>query len=685
MLAQQLDCRSIIAPKNQMQPHCIYTMVPVLGGQMRRCHSLFASFLGLLVLTPSRANAQLADGCTALGSALVDHSCFHATFGPFNSVQATHGSEATEDTANVDPVHTEHRVGLPAAGGTHVVTYSPERTGAWIVFSDRAVPFTVRDAEGDALTTVLEQRGDTGCDALPLARVYELEARTRYSLQIGATDAPSIVLVIEYGNDFLTPSGLDADGDGYGGQDGAVVTNCQPAAGRAPNATDCNDSDPSIHPGAAELCDEVDRNCNGSTTDEGLQCRAGTGSCVVVGTFSCKDGDEPRCSAERATATAEQCNGLDDDCDGVIDNAEGLCPEMNAPSCVRVDFEAFCGCLLDQDCGTRDSGRVCDADVRLCVDGCRVDLSGNLCPNHMRCTTTSEAPFGECAVPPEASALAHRSDGGADEDVGEAHDRGTTGGAHPVENDAPSSAGCYCELRPRELPSSWMVGSLVLGFAALRRIGRGAKGRRKSQLKHHPPGRIACAGLLLLCSSSGCGGRVSLTSRNDPSPPARAPAPTRGNIQVQADAGCEWQLGDKPAQHSCSHAINGTFEDLAASADPASAPAADTIHVTYMVAPTAGSTQSYLEYTPTRNGEHVIFTDQTATLQFLGDGGAPLVPLFAGSVAGCRALKYGVAVELVEGRTYTLSLSNVSAPPLLVFFEHLATFGEQAWAVRCSP
>ena len=44
---------------------------------------------------------------------------------------------------------------------------------------------------------------------------------------------------------------IDRDGDGYTIDDG-----------------DCNDYDPSIHPGAPEVCDGIDNNCNGAV-DEG--------------------------------------------------------------------------------------------------------------------------------------------------------------------------------------------------------------------------------------------------------------------------------------------------------------------------------------------------------------------------------------------------------------------------------
>jgi len=54
----------------------------------------------------------------------------------------------------------------------------------------------------------------------------------------------------------------DADGDGYGTPDTTVVA-CDPPAGAGADSTDCDDTQPSVHPGATEECgDGIDQDCD---------------------------------------------------------------------------------------------------------------------------------------------------------------------------------------------------------------------------------------------------------------------------------------------------------------------------------------------------------------------------------------------------------------------------------------
>ncbi len=109
---------------------------------------------------------------------------------------------------------------------------------------------------------------------------------------------------------------VDADGDGY------------------PASNDCNDLDPAVHPGALEVCNGQDDNCDGNTDED-----------VTITWYADEDGDghgageaHTGCTAPEGSATegddcddtlpsvfpgaSEVCNGQDDNCDGNAD--EGL-------------------------------------------------------------------------------------------------------------------------------------------------------------------------------------------------------------------------------------------------------------------------------------------------------------------------------------------------------------------------
>jgi hypothetical protein len=66
---------------------------------------------------------------------------------------------------------------------------------------------------------------------------------------------------------------VDADGDGFGA--GAATVSSTPIAGSVTNATDCNDSSSISYPGATEIADGLDNDCDGSV-DEGFPPTAGS-------------------------------------------------------------------------------------------------------------------------------------------------------------------------------------------------------------------------------------------------------------------------------------------------------------------------------------------------------------------------------------------------------------------------
>ena len=120
---------------------------------------------------------------------------------------------------------------------------------------------------------------------------------------------------------------LDTDGDGYGDPDISQQA-CSAPTGTSHLDTDCDDSDPSAHPGGTEVCDGVDQNCDGDI-DEGLADEwwpdlDGDGYGAGTGTEACEQpsgyvDNEDDCddTEELAwTGATEVADGVDNDCDG---------------------------------------------------------------------------------------------------------------------------------------------------------------------------------------------------------------------------------------------------------------------------------------------------------------------------------------------------------------------------------
>jgi len=125
----------------------------------------------------------------------------------------------------------------------------------------------------------------------------------------------------------------DADGDGFGNAAGPVASACTTPGGYAANSTDCDDTNASRNPGAPEVCDRVDNDCDGMVDDGVLltyyrdadgdgfgnvaaptmmACSAPPG--YVVNATDCDD-----TLMGRNPSASEVCDGVDNDCDGFAD------------------------------------------------------------------------------------------------------------------------------------------------------------------------------------------------------------------------------------------------------------------------------------------------------------------------------------------------------------------------------
>jgi len=618
-----------------------------------RARQTFARLLMLpWILAASEAGAALPEDCGNLGAALVDHSCFHSKYGPFVSVQAASAGTELSDAPNVDPVHTEYRIGL-AGEGTYV-TYSPKRRGSWSVFLGEDVPFRLFELEGSELTPILSiEDGHTGCEALPIARVFELDQdrqfSKRYLLEFGETSSREVVAVIEYVDDFLTDLGRDADGDGYGDPNDTVTTSCVPPVGYAPNSSDCDDGDPDINPGRVEECDGVDQNCNGVADDVGLSCWTGEHACRATGKWTCADGAAlATCDAVAGEGSDETCNGIDDDCDGDIDDGEGLCPDEDRPACVRHEQTASCGCQLDQDCGPPDSGRLCESLRRTCVFGCSSEPGRNGCPAGFECREAEAA--GSSCEPVEEPGAAGGAGGASSGDDGE---------LAPLDSE---SSGCSCAL-----PGRNRSGGGAALFAALA-ISLALRARRKGFL----PGRASLPGhaslwiaLLFALSSISCGGKAE--SDAEPSDEPEVPAQ------------CEPVLQDKPIKHTCSHTTNGPFVDVVASSNEATAGDVSELHRTFVVDNLGAG--SFLRYRARRDGEHVLFSDRATDLRLLDTQGESVPGEWFG-VEGCKTIASARTAAFERGRDYLFELEKAEPARFTLFIEHLGAFRDP-WIHEC--
>jgi MYXO-CTERM domain-containing protein len=129
---------------------------------------------------------------------------------------------------------------------------------------------------------------------------------------------------------------LDADGDAFGDLDAPLATCVDLPLDYADNATDCDDTDAEVNPGAVEVCnDELDDNCNGlaDDADETLDLSTRDTWCLdsdgdtfgdpAVATITCAGApadyvaDGTDCDDAEALSfpgNPEVCDGLDNDC-----------------------------------------------------------------------------------------------------------------------------------------------------------------------------------------------------------------------------------------------------------------------------------------------------------------------------------------------------------------------------------
>ncbi len=133
----------------------------------------------------------------------------------------------------------------------------------------------------------------------------------------------------------------DNDSDGYGDATSSTWSCYQPP-GLVGDDADCDDSDPSVNPGASETCTGVDDDCDGLIDDEDdsvtgrpswyedrdLDGWGDPGSprarCIQPSGFVADDSDCDDNAAAVNPAADERCDSIDNDCDGLVDDDDTL-------------------------------------------------------------------------------------------------------------------------------------------------------------------------------------------------------------------------------------------------------------------------------------------------------------------------------------------------------------------------
>lgn len=137
----------------------------------------------------------------------------------------------------------------------------------------------------------------------------------------------------------------DADGDGYGDTEDLGVRACEPPEGMVADSSDCDDALAGVNPGATEVCDDLDNDCDALIDDEDPD-RVGASdwyedvdgdgygvgdpvqACEAPESDSAiRDGDCDDADGTQYPGAEEVCgDGVVNDCDGELAAARAACP-----------------------------------------------------------------------------------------------------------------------------------------------------------------------------------------------------------------------------------------------------------------------------------------------------------------------------------------------------------------------
>ena len=190
----------------------------------------------------------------------------------------------------------------------------------------------------------------------------------------------------------------DADGDGFGDPDSAYET-CDPPEGYVADDTDCDDTEGTAYPGADEVCDGLDNDCDGAVDED-----------VTRTVYADADGDgfgDPDAPVEACEVT-EGFAGNPDDCDdtdgSISPNAVEICDDVDNDCDGSVDADA-----IDQQTFYADTDGDGFGDPTAPTESCDTP-SGYV-------SDASDCDDGASAVNPDAVEVCDDADNDCDGDI----------------------------------------------------------------------------------------------------------------------------------------------------------------------------------------------------------------------------------------------------------------------------